>query len=117
MIILDTWIDLTNLVKIIKSIKIFYILTLIIILKLNEIINNVIIKIISKLWETKNTCLFIFRYFISKNLFKLLNFYLKYFLNNNINIFRDIWMNPFKFDIWAILYNSHLTNDNRNNEK
>lgn len=58
-----------------------------------------------------------FVYFISKNLFKLLNFYLKYFLNNNINIFQDIWINPFKFDIWAILYNSHLTNDNRNNEK
>lgn len=31
-----------------------------------------------------------FVYFISKYLFKLLNFYLKYFLNNNINIFRDI---------------------------
>lgn len=56
-------------------------------------------------------------FILYQKIFKLLNFYLKYFLNNNINIFQDIWINPFKFDIWTILYNSHLTNDNRNNEK
>lgn len=56
-------------------------------------------------------------FILYQKIFKLLNFYLKYFLNNNINIFQDTWINPFKFDIWAILYNSHLTNDNRNNEK